>query len=134
MSELVFILGVALVIGGIALGILLYPRYRSEAVLARLEALPPRMPVPVDDAEVRVVAGWLVSQAFEQTGVSVANDKVAYQRIVDAAHKAIEDLRTAESVTIALPYLTADENGPLHVEISLSRLALEELGKYVSDQ
>ncbi len=94
--------------------------------------LPPRLP-PVaisGDREVQVVIGWLLSQAFEQTGVKVADDKVAYQRIVEAAEKAVKELKTTQSTTITLPFLTADASGPKHFETQLTREVIQELARY----
>ena len=51
--------------------------------------------------EEQAVVTWLLSQAFEQTGVKVADDKVAYQRIVEAAQKALRELKSQAAVTIS---------------------------------
>ena len=83
-----------------------------------------------EDREVQVVIGWLLSQAFEQTGVKVADDKVAYQRIAEAARKAVQTLKTQKSVTISLPFLTADVTGPKHFETQLTREVIQELARY----
>ena len=82
------------------------------------------------DRETRAVVDWLLSQAFEQTGVRVADDQLAYQRIVDAAQKAVQTLKTQKTVTISLPFLTSDPSGPKHLEAQLSREVIEELVKY----
>jgi hypothetical protein len=84
---------------------------------------------PVSDREVRAVVSWLLSQAFEQTGVRVADDRLAYQRILEAAQKAVVELKTHESFDVSLPYLTADANGPKHLEARLTREMIEELVK-----
>jgi len=84
----------------------------------------------LNDREVRIVVNWLLSQAFEQTGVKVADDKVAFQRIVEAADKAVRELKTQPVVTISLPYLTADVSGPKHLEARLTREMIVELAKY----
>lgn len=72
---------------------------------------------------------WLLSQAFEQTGVRVAEDEVAFGRIVDAARKARERLQADESATISLPFLTADKDGPKHFEVEVTRTLMEELAR-----
>lgn len=82
------------------------------------------------DREEQAVVTWLLSQAFEQTGIKVADDKLAYQRIVEAAQKAVRDLKTQTAVTISLPHLTADANGPKHFEIRLTREVIKELVRY----
>ena len=52
---------------------------------------------PVSDREVRAVISWLLSQAFEQTGIRVADDRLAYQRIVEAAQKAVVELKNHDT-------------------------------------
>jgi hypothetical protein len=84
----------------------------------------------LNEREVRIVVNWLLSQAFEQTGVKVADDKLAFQRIVEAADKAVRELKTQPVVTISLPYLTADASGPKHLEARLTREMIVELAKY----
>ena len=101
------------------------PRPRGLNLPGRLAA-----PVASGDREVQVVIGWLLSQAFEQTGVKVADDKVAYERIVEAAQKAVQTLKTQKSVTISLPFLTADASGPKHFETQLTREVIRELARY----
>jgi hypothetical protein len=80
--------------------------------------------------EEQAVVNWLLSQAFEQTGVKVADDKEAYRRIVDAAQKALRELKTQSVVTISLPSLTSDANGPKHFEIRITRDVIRELVRY----
>jgi hypothetical protein len=83
-----------------------------------------------DDHDTQSLVNWLLTQAFEQTGVKVADDRVAYQRIVEAAQKALVELRTKETVTINLPFLTADSSGPKHFTITLTREVMQELARY----
>jgi hypothetical protein len=93
----------------------------------------PKKPSPVraiGDREVRAVVNWLLSQAFEQTGVKVADDKIAFQRIVEAAEVAVQELKSQDSATVSLPFLTADATGPKHLEARLTRSMIEELVKY----
>lgn len=123
------ILIVIVLVAAYALG-----RYtRQHGGLPGFPAVPPEQRLPmrrVSDREVRAVVDWLLSQAFEQTGVRVADDKLAYDRIVEAAQKAIQALKTQKTVTISLPFLTADTSGPKHLEAQLSREVIEELVKY----
>ena len=84
---------------------------------------------PISDREVRAVVSWLLSQAFEQTGIRVADDRLAYQRIVEAAQKAVAELKTQDSFDVSLPYLTADTSGPKHLEARITREMIEELVK-----
>ncbi|MFL6245350.1 MAG: Hsp70 family protein [Thermoanaerobaculia bacterium] len=64
---------------------------------------------------------WLLDRAFEQTGIRVADDALARQRITDAAATAMEDLRTGGSATISLPFLAADADGPRHFNVEFKR-------------
>jgi len=131
MSNLVvlFVLMAIVIVAAYALG-----RYvRQRGGLPAFPALAAKPPVPlrrVTDRETRAVIEWLLSQAFEQTGIRVADDKLAYDRIVEAAQKAIQGLKSQKTVTISLPFLTADANGPKHLEAQLSREVIEELVKY----
>jgi len=84
---------------------------------------------PVSDREVRAVVSWLLSQDFEQTGIRVADDRLAYQRIVEAAQKAVVELKSHDTFDVSLPYLTADANGPKHLEARITREMIEELVK-----
>ena len=84
----------------------------------------------IGDREVRAVVTWLLSQAFEQTGVKVADDRVAFERIVEAAEAAVQQLKSQETATVSLPFLTADASGPKHFEAQLTRAMINELVKY----
>lgn len=116
----------ALVVVAVAYGVGTYVRRREGVAPRSKAALPKRFAAPADREEQAVVA-WLLSQAFEQTGVKVADDKVAYQRMVEAAQNALRELKTQAAVTISLPYLTADASGPKHFEIRLTRDVIKEL-------
>lgn len=126
---IVFIVLMAVVIAAAyALG--RYVRQRSGPP-ALPSSLTQRLPIRrTSDRETRAVVDWLLSQAFEQTGVRVADDQLAYQRIVDAATKAIQTLKTQKTVAISLPFLTTDPSGPKHLEAQLTREVIEELVKY----
>ena len=67
------------------------------------------------------LVNWLLDRAFEQTGISVADDALARDRIAQAAAKATEDLRTHGSATISLPFLAADAQGPKHFSVRFKR-------------
>jgi len=67
------------------------------------------------------LVNWLLDRAFEQTGVRVADDALARERIAQAAVMAMEDLRAGGSATISLPFLTADAQGPKHFNIQVKR-------------
>jgi hypothetical protein len=129
----VAVLLVALVIV-VAYGLGVYMRQRQ----GDLPPAPPARPAPrrtspaksIGDREVRAVVTWLLSQAFEQTGVKVADDKVAFERIVEAAESAVETLKMQDTAVVSLPFLTADVNGPKHLEARLTRSMIDELVKY----
>ena len=89
----------------------------------------PSLP-PSDERQLQAVVDWLLTQAFEQTGVRVADEPLAYQRITEAAQKAMRDLQTQEVASISLPFLTADANGPKHFEARLTRAVIRELARY----
>ena len=124
----ILVLAVIVIVLAYALG--MYLRRRGELPGLSGRSPPQKLPPASNDRETRAVVGWLLNQAFEQTGVKVASDNVAYQRILEAAHKAIQELKTQDAVTISLPFLTADANGPKHLEARLTREAIQELVRY----
>lgn len=91
--------------------------------------LPKPISAPLSSPE-RLVADWILSQAFEQTGIKVSEDPLAHQRVVEAARKAVTELRSQPEALIQLPFLTADASGPKHVELTLTRAVLDELVRY----
>ena len=131
--ELPVILTLAIIVAVAAYALATYLNRRSGTPAAPrpLRAQTPRLlgRVP-EEREAQVLVNWLLTQAFEQTGIRVADDKVAYQRIVEAAQKAVQDLKTKDTVTISLPFLTADASGPKHFEIRLTREVIQELARY----
>ena len=74
-----------------------------------------------DDRETQALAGWLLERANEQTGLRVADDALARDRITQAASLALEHLRSGTSTTISLPFLTADAQGPRHFSVTFKR-------------
>ena len=74
-----------------------------------------------EERESYPLVNWLLDRAFEQTGVKVADDPLARERIVQAAINATEELRTGRSATISLPFLTADARGPKHFNVQFKR-------------
>lgn len=74
-----------------------------------------------------VVMNYLVSSFKKDTGIDLSKDKMAVQRLKDAAEKAKKDLSGVTSASISLPFITADETGPKHFEETLSRAKFEEL-------
>ncbi|WP_217135759.1 molecular chaperone DnaK [Leucobacter chinensis] len=81
-----------------------------------------------DDWDQRVV-DWLIGQFKSSTGVDVAGDKIALQRLKEAAEQAKKELSSSMSTQIQLPYLSLTENGPANLEETLTRAKFEELTK-----
>ncbi|UOQ57561.1 molecular chaperone DnaK [Leucobacter allii] len=81
-----------------------------------------------DDWDQRVVE-WLIQQFKSSTGVDVAKDKIALQRLKEAAEQAKKELSNSMSTQIQLPYLSLTENGPANLDETLSRAKFEELTK-----
>ncbi len=77
-----------------------------------------------DDWDQRVI-DWLVKSFKDAHGVDLSNDKMAVQRLKDAAEKAKIELSQVTETTINLPFVTATAEGPLHMELKLSRAELE---------
>ena len=81
-----------------------------------------------DDWDERIV-DYLATRFKETTGVDVSNDKIAKQRLKEAAEQAKKELSTSSSTQIQLPYLSLTESGPAHLDETLSRAKFEELTK-----
>jgi molecular chaperone DnaK len=75
----------------------------------------------------RKVMDWVVEEFQMQCGITIANDKMAMQRVRDASEKAKCELSTTLETTINLPFLAADDTGPKHLELALTRAKLEQL-------
>lgn len=74
-----------------------------------------------------VIVNYLCDEFKKESGIDVKNDPAAMQRIKDAAEKAKIELSTAKESNINLPYLSADADGPKHLDITLTRAKMEEL-------
>ncbi|WP_125106674.1 MULTISPECIES: molecular chaperone DnaK [Gulosibacter] len=79
-----------------------------------------------DDWDQRIVE-YLIEEFKKQTGVDVANDKIALQRLKEAAEQAKKELSNSSNTTIQLPYLSLTEAGPANLDVSLSRAKFQEL-------
>ncbi|MCH1624991.1 molecular chaperone DnaK [Fredinandcohnia quinoae] len=75
----------------------------------------------------QVIIDYLVEQFKKDNGIDLSKDKMAVQRLKDAAEKAKKDLSGVTSTQISLPFITAGEAGPLHLEVSLTRAKFDEL-------
>src|SRR5699024_6722763 len=79
-----------------------------------------------DDFDKKIM-DWLIADFKQENGVDLSKDKMALQRLKDAAEKAKKDLSGVTEAQISLPFISAGENGPLHLEKSLSRAKFNEL-------
>ncbi len=79
-----------------------------------------------DDFDQRIIQ-WLIDEFKKETGVDLKNDRMALQRLKEAAEKAKIDLSTTQETDLNLPFITADASGPKHMNIKLSRSKLEQL-------
>ncbi len=74
-----------------------------------------------------VVVQWMAGEFHAQQGIDLRQDKMALQRLREAAEKAKIELSSVSNTSINLPFITADETGPKHLECDLSRSKFEEL-------
>lgn len=79
-----------------------------------------------DDFDKRIM-NWLIANFKDENGVDLSKDKMAMQRLKDAAEKAKKDLSGVSSTHISLPFISAGEAGPLHLEADLTRAKFDEL-------
>lgn len=75
----------------------------------------------------QAIINWLIEEFKKDTGVDLNSDKMALQRLKEAAEKAKKELSSSLQTDINLPYLTADASGPKHLNVSLSRAKFEDL-------
>jgi len=81
-----------------------------------------------DDWDERIV-NWLVEQVKASSGVDLSKDKIALQRLKEAAEKAKKELSSTSSTNISLPYISMSDSGPIHVDETLTRAKFEEMAK-----
>ena len=79
-----------------------------------------------DDFDQKII-DYLVAEFKKEHGVDLSKDKMALQRLKDAAEKAKKDLSGVSTTQISLPFITASAEGPLHLELTLTRAKFEEL-------
>ena len=75
----------------------------------------------------RIIMDWILGEFKTQCGIDISADKMAMQRVRDSAEKAKCELSTTLETTINLPFLAADDTGPKHLELQLTRATLETL-------
>ncbi|HKE36080.1 MAG TPA: molecular chaperone DnaK [Candidatus Baltobacteraceae bacterium] len=86
-----------------------------------------------DDYDQRVVE-WLVDQFRRDQGIDLSKDKQAMQRLTEAAEKAKIELSSVVQTSINLPFITADQEGPKHLDYTLTRAKFEELTSDLTDR
>ena len=79
-----------------------------------------------DDFDQRII-DYLVEEFKKANGIDLSTDKLALQRLKDAAEKAKKDLSSAVTTNISLPFITQGANGPLHLDVTLTRAKFEDL-------
>src|SRR5918999_1768003 len=79
-----------------------------------------------DDFDAKVVE-WMVTEFKKVEGIDLSKDKMAAQRLVEAAEKAKRELSSTTSTSINLPFITADQNGPKHMDLTLTRAQFNNL-------
>ena len=75
----------------------------------------------------KAIVNWMVAEFKRDQGIDLSNDKMALQRLYEAAERAKIELSTTATSQINLPFVTADQSGPKHLDLQLSRAKLEEL-------
>ncbi|WP_027129487.1 molecular chaperone DnaK [Fusobacterium perfoetens] len=81
-----------------------------------------------DDFDERIIK-WLAEEFKKEQGIDLLNDKMAYQRLKDAAEKAKKELSSMMEAQISLPFITMDQTGPKHLEMKLTRAKFDALTK-----
>jgi len=86
-----------------------------------------------DDVDQQII-NYLIEEFKKENGMDLRNDRMALQRLKEAAEKAKVELSTLHETDITLPYLTADATGPKHLNVKLSRAKLESLCASIFDR
>ena len=86
-----------------------------------------------DDYDQRIVE-WLVGEFRKEQGIDLAGDRQAMQRLTEAAEKAKIELSGTVTTSINLPFITADQNGPKHLDMTFTRAKFEEITQDLTDR
>ncbi|HXW51186.1 MAG TPA: molecular chaperone DnaK [Candidatus Acidoferrales bacterium] len=86
-----------------------------------------------DDYDKRIV-DWLVAEFKKDQGIDLGSDRQALQRLTEAAEKAKVELSSLTQTSINLPFITADQNGPKHLDYTLTRAKFEQLTSDLTDR
>src|SRR5687767_10957833 len=82
----------------------------------------------------KAIVDWMVKEFKASQGIDLSQDKMALQRLYEAAEKAKVELSTTQETQINLPFVTADQSGPKHLDMRLSRSKLNELTSDLIDR
>ena len=82
----------------------------------------------------QVIMDWMIEEFKKQTGIDLAKDKMAVQRLKEAAEKAKIELSGTMQAQINIPFVTADQTGPKHMDLSLSRSKFDQITKFLVDR
>ena len=82
----------------------------------------------------QAIIDYLVEEFKKENGIDLSQDRMAMQRLKDAAEKAKKDLSGVLTTTISLPFITADATGPKHLEVNLSRAKFEDLTSHLVER
>lgn len=86
-----------------------------------------------DDFDEEIIK-YLVSEFKKEHGIDLSQDKMAYQRLKDAAEKAKKELSSATTTQISLPFISAGPSGPLHLDMTLTRAKFDELTSHLVEK
>ncbi|MCF8093983.1 MAG: molecular chaperone DnaK [Desulfobacteraceae bacterium] len=86
-----------------------------------------------DDIDLRII-DYLADEFKKDSGIDIRNDKMALQRLKEAAEKAKMELSTSMETDVNLPFITADQNGPKHMNVKLTRAKMESLIEELLDR
>ncbi len=81
-----------------------------------------------------VIVDWLVENFKKENGIDLRSDRMALQRLKEAAEKAKKDLSSMVQTQISLPFISANANGPLHLDTTLSRAQFDKMTKFLVDR
>jgi molecular chaperone DnaK len=82
----------------------------------------------------KAIVDWLVSEFKKSQGIDLSQDRMALQRLYEAAEKAKVELSSTQETQISLPFVTADQSGPKHLDMRITRAKLNELSASLIDR
>ncbi len=86
-----------------------------------------------EDIDQKIIK-WIGEEFKKQSGLDITKDELALQRLKEAAEKAKHELSTMNQTEINIPFITSDASGPVHLNMSMTRAALEDLAREFIDQ